>query len=286
MSLQDDLIRINDALSATLVGCNEHLTTPADTLVALMPAIEETKNAAYVDGELAGREIGVGEGRMQEWEAFWDTYQDGGERTAYSYAFYYLNWNDANFKPKYDMMPTNASDMFGNCRITDLKGILEGQGVTLDLSGCTTALRMFNGATSLTRLGVIDLTNATDIRNLFMRCDNLASIDKVVFSETSGTAFPTGNTYLFQYCAALAEVRFAGTLSFGLDMKWSTKLSKASIESIVAALSDTATGQTLTLSKTAVNAAFETDTDANDGVDSYEWYALKETKPNWTVTTV
>jgi hypothetical protein len=53
-------------------------------------------------------------------------------------------------------------------------------------------------------------------------------------------------------------------------------LTKASFESVVAALSPTVTGQTATFSKKAKEAAFTAD----------EWAALIATKSNWTFSLV
>jgi hypothetical protein len=60
------------------------------------------------------------------------------------------------------------------------------------------------------------------------------------------------------------------------NVHWSPKLSKASIESIINALSSTTSGLTVTISKTAKEAAFT----------SAEWSALIATKSNWTISLV
>ena len=72
----------------------------------------------------------------------------------------------------------------------------------------------------------------------------------------------------------------------GFDVQWSTELSKESIISIINALSDTTTALTVTLSKTAVNNAFETAKGNADGSTSEEWAALIATKQNWTISLV
>jgi hypothetical protein len=65
-----------------------------------------------------------------------------------------------------------------------------------------------------------------------------------------------------------------GTVSVsGLNLQWSTKLSKASITSIINCLSSTTSGLSITLSKTAVDNAFTAE----------EWAALENTKHNWTI---
>jgi hypothetical protein len=60
------------------------------------------------------------------------------------------------------------------------------------------------------------------------------------------------------------------------NVHWSPKLSKASIESIINALSSTTSGLTVTISKTAKEAVFTTE----------EWATLIATKPNWTISLV
>jgi hypothetical protein len=78
----------------------------------------------------------------------------------------------------------------------------------------------------------------------------------------------------FAYCYELVNITFEGVIGQnGLDLHWSTKLSKTSIENIIEHLSTTASGMTVTLSKTAVNNAFTTD----------EWNTLVASRSNWTI---
>ena len=77
-------------------------------------------------------------------------------------------------------------------------------------------------------------------------------------------------------CIELRNITFSGTIGKDIDFQKSTKLTKASIESIINALSSTASGVTVTFSQIAVNNAFSTD----------EWNALIATKPNWTISLV
>ena len=91
---------------------------------------------------------------------------------------------------------------------------------------------------------------------------------------------------MFSVCYELREVRFKGALIYDLSLKYSTKLSKDSILSLMACLSAEASGKTLTLSQTAVDAAFETSSGAADGSTSAEWLALVEAHSNWTISLV
>lgn len=118
---------------------------------------------------------------------------------------------------------------------------------------------------------IIDLTVATNVNNMFSGCSSLKRITKIKFSDTCSLAF----TNPFQNCVALEEVRFEGKIKNSISFKDSTKLTKASIESIVGMLSETPTsGATVTLSSTAVNREFTTD----------EWNALigDKTTKGWS----
>lgn len=92
----------------------------------------------------------------------------------------------------------------------------------------------------------------------------------------------------FHNCIRLENVAIkdGGAISRSFSLAKSAKLTRASIESIVGALSDTASGQTLTLAGAAVAKAFEMSEGAGDGVASGDWYTLVNTKTNWTITLV
>ena len=92
---------------------------------------------------------------------------------------------------------------------------------------------------------------------------------------------------MFGYCNKLEEVRIEGTIGQnGLDLRWSTKLSRASIESIINALSDTTSGLSITLSLAAVNRAFAYVENGDDGSINQPWLDLVASKPNWAINLV
>jgi hypothetical protein len=87
------------------------------------------------------------------------------------------------------------------------------------------------------------------------------------------------NTVFFN-CNALENLTIEGVIGQnGFDVRYSTKLSKASITSVINALSATTSGLTVTLSKTAVERAFGSTT-------STEWSALVATKSNWNISLI
>ena len=59
-------------------------------------------------------------GKKAEYDAFWDTFQNNGNRTTYSYAFYgsAVGWNDTTFNPKYPIKIIYGECLFQNSPIT------------------------------------------------------------------------------------------------------------------------------------------------------------------------
>ena len=85
-------------------------------------------------------------------------------------------------------------------------------------------------------------------------------------------------TTTFDGCTNLKDISFDGIVGQKLNMK-SCPLSKASIASVVNALSGTASGMTVTFKESAV-------TDAFGSTTAQEWLDLTATKSNWTISLV
>ena len=174
-------------------------------------------------------------GKQAEYNRQWDALQENGSDSIdYRYKFFY--WPNDAYKPKYPIRSTkaNMSYIFQNSRIEDT--IVE-----------------------------VDFSAATTCGYVFGYCSKMHTI-RIVVSEK--------NTFnmAFQAMYALVNVFVSGKFGTSIDFQWSTLLSKASITSIVNALSSNVSGQSLTLSQTAVDNAFTAD----------EWAALVATRPNWT----
>ena len=240
-------------------------------------------NRTYTPAEMTSGVKEVYEaGKKSEHGTFWDVCQNYGNRTDYSNAFGGQGWRPDNFKPKYDIRPTNAYMMFrafgfaDDYSYKDLEKHLQDLGVVLDFSNCTNLQYAFQMA-SMARLGKVDLSKCTSTSNLFAY-STIYEIDEIVFSEN------TQIDGIFIDCGALVKVKFSGVIaSNGLNLQWSKSLDKASITSVVNVFSTTTSGLTATLSQTAVDKAFETSAGANDGSASAEWQALKATRPNVTI---
>ncbi len=201
------------------------------------------------DTETAYNE-GVKAGKQAEYDRFWDTYQDNGNRGYYRYAFHRSYWNDYNFKPKYDIIPfQDGQYMFQQCSVTDMKSILEGQGVKLDFSRTTSLYYCFAGST-VTHLPELNCAKCINFQNTFANCSSLVSIDKIIVSEKV-----TGSNFArtFGGCSALENVIFEGTIATDISFEESPLLSHDSIMSIINCLKDyagTTTTYTLTLGTT------------------------------------
>ena len=211
-------------------------------------------------------------GRSAEYDAFWDAYQDYGNRRNYVTGFAGGGWTADTFKPKYNIIPQNNSNtMFQSSAINgNLKDILTQCGVVLDLSNVTRFQYGFS-STKFTGLGVINLSKA-DSRTTYVFYDSssLVSIEKLIVSESNATF-----ANWFDGCTALTDITIEGSISRSIDIHWSTGLTMSSLASIVGALSKTVTGQTITLPTTAKNTY-------DNATYPGRWDELVAEYPNWT----
>ena len=244
---------------------------------AIADAIRSKTGSAekYYTSEMADGVAEVYEaGKKAEYDAFWDSYQNNGNRSSYGNAFSGEGWNDDVYNPKYSMQSSYSYAMFYGSRIYD---IYKDGKVSIDFSKSTEIGNLFSN--SLVRyIDVLDTSSATVMNTLLYRAQELSTINKLVIHQGITSA-----TNTFGYCGALENVTIEGVIPVSIDIHWSP-LTYDSILSIITHLSDTVTGQTLTLSKAAVNKAFETSASANDGSTSAEWLALVASKPNWTIS--
>lgn len=224
-------------------------------------------------------------GKKSEYDAFWDVYQDYGNRTKYEYGFCsnqgQYGWTDETFRPKYDLIlgsGYSGTYMFWGNYVSDVPAALERCGVVLDTRLCGHHEFMFAYTRSV-RWGVIDASNSNSASYIWIRA-KAETIEKFVVNENLRflRSFDEANY--------LKNLTIEGTIGQGgLNLSWSP-LSKDSLISVVNALSSTTTGLTVTLRLAAVNTAFETTAGAADGSTSEEWTALIATKPNWTINLI
>ena len=217
--------------------------------------------------------------------------------TDWRYFSYYNNRNTLVEKLKYSDTSngTNFSSMFSACSaLTTIPSIDTSKGVNfanmfnscsalktippIDTSKGTNFGSMFGYCSALKTIPPIDTSQGANFSNMFSSCSVLTNIPQIDVSN--GTNF----SHMFNGCSSLTTITMTGTIKAnGLDLTPCNKLSKASITSVINALSDTTNALKVQLSKTAVNNAFETSSGVADGSTSEEWTTLIATKANWTI---
>ncbi len=246
----------------------------ADKLTTIAENQQAVYDAGYAQGQSqggggGGYDQGFEAGKQSQYNTFWDMFQQNGTRTNYRYAFYNTPWDDANFNPKYPLkIVGNAEYAFVGTTFVWADKVLE-----VDLSQAASLFWSFRN-NQFTRLGKCDLSSATNVNGTFSILPNLVEIEEIV----SRADLPWDGT--FYMCQNLESITFSGVIgSNGLNFANSTRLNKASIASIINALSTTTSGLSITLSKTAVTNAFGSTT-------ATEWTTLIGTKSNWTISLV
>lgn len=251
------------------------LIFPADMPKAIDEVARKAEETGYEEGYQFGNSDGYshgyGEGyangesigKQSEYDAFWDAYQQNGNRTDYSGAFSGIGWNDNTLKPKYNIVPkySGVANMFRNTGIVNLTELLNNSGVILDISQLTSANLMFYDATSIKSIPPLKA--------------NL----KMTFAST------------FVGCSSLEDIIIEGTIGKDIDFQYSKKLTRASIESIMGHLTfdDDGVVRNIHLPLEAVDREFAyTETDGSEvkGSDSPEWMILIPPSVIWDVALI
>lgn len=157
--------------------------------------------------------IETGGGDDGFYDAFWDNYQDYGNKTVYGDTgsggvFDNNSWNDVTFKPKYDIKPTSAYAMFRYSNITDFSKC----SINIDFSNCTDLRNCFRGS-NFVHLGIIDCRNSRQAMSMiFADATKLKKIDKLICANS----WVISDT--FKGCQALTDVTVEGTLLRNVSM--------------------------------------------------------------------
>lgn len=231
-----------------------------DTITENNQLIKTKTQEVYDAGYAKGKSEGGGDGY---YDVFWDSCQDYGNRTVYQRAFAGVGWNDTTFKPKYDIVPLSPDQMFYGSQVTNLKAILEEQGVILSFVNAINLNTCF-GSSKITHLPEIDASNGKikSLDSLCSNCEHLVSVE--LFKVTPTLTYNTTFSRNFK----LEHIRFEGEIGNNISFADSPKLSGASMLDAAAHLadfSDTETGEygnyahTIIFSSAAWNKAVEED---------------------------
>lgn len=152
-------------------------------------------------------------GMQTEYDRFWDSCQDNGSRTEYSYAFSGLGWTDTTFKPKYDIRPKVATGLFQTAKIADLAEALDRAGVVLDLSNVGSAASLFRSP-FIIRVPFFVAPTSSTATHVFYTNTALHTIEGIKCSET------TVYTSWFTNCTSLTRCIFSGVIANDLNTQW------------------------------------------------------------------
>lgn len=243
-----------------------------------------TEEVAPINSELEQTLYGTDTGGKSFYDEFWDAYQENGTRTGYLGAFSGRCWDAETFKPKYPIISStaniNGTQIFYHHNSLkdpyDLAQHCRDNNIVIDFAAFGNLYSAFSYA-YITSVGEIDFKGITGSITYYWDSlfsgSRIVTMEKLKFYETN----PEFTTNMFYNCADLENLNADGIIAKnGLNLRWSTKLSKASITSIINALSTTTTDLSITLSKTAVDNAFTDD----------EWSALIGTRLNWTISLI
>ncbi|MBQ3557861.1 MAG: hypothetical protein IJA11_08730 [Oscillospiraceae bacterium] len=274
-------------------GLPEELEFPAGFVGGVDAAVSEGSIPAYNQGHMdgyddgysvghlngktegydEGKADGITEGKQAEYDRFWDEALKINTSLSWPYRFAGRSWTNETFAPPRDIVPAGSvSYMFAGSGVTDVKGVCERLGISIDFSKVTGVYGLLADS-EVQHFVAIDLRSVSALSSgpLF-NATNLISVDKIILKDDGSQTISN----FANNCRSLVDIEFEGVIGASINFQWSTELSKASIESIMAALSPTTSGLSVTFSATAVSNAF-TDT---------EWATLANTRPNWTINLV
>ena len=251
-------------------------------------ALDADETEIYNAGQLSGKDIG----KQEEWSKIWDLMQNLGKRGNYTYAFYGCSTIADSLYPKYDFNFTKADyfmrdtggTSYSNKRI-DLVERLAECGVKMNFSNCTNLTYTFYNS-CITHIPEIDCRNAGITQGYLLISQITHTVDKLILKDDGSQHL--GDT--FGYGVSLENVIVEGVIgknskNVAFDTHWSKNLSKASIMSLINALSPTITGGTAIFSKTAINNAFGINVDdQTTWPEGSEYYTLRHSKDNWTIS--
>lgn len=215
------------------------------TLTDIADAIREKRNLSFDISPVDMAEL-IKSINQEYYDIFWDSFQQSGRRTDYSYAFAGKGWFTdlgtyesadvfCNCNPKYLIKPTNAAYMFyGSTAPSDLEYWSTDIANGVDWSDNQSLASTFQNNTSIYNIGEIGAS--ITINNAFNGCVNLA-----VISNLKLPIYESIYAYMnaFKGCSSLEILNLEGRiLHNNFDVSDSPLLQKLSIMNIINALAD------------------------------------------------
>lgn len=209
-----------------------------------IPITENGTTTLATAGKYCDRNIDVNvqvAGGDKHYDTFWNAYQSDGYRETYYYGFCGTGWNRESFNPKYQIVVKGSAEgMFRNFHYTN-KDITQAVDLTpfnINWSGCTGMKQTFYNARML-NTGLIDATNCSQLDNTFVNGStgtNKGCLVKITLKVKAATSY----TNPIAKQAELTDLIFTNDSvigNSGWNLSESTKLTAASVKSILSALS-------------------------------------------------
>lgn len=250
----------------------------ADKLTTIAENEQKVYDAGFEAGKSQGGDTDAAfeEGKQAQYDEFWDTFQNNGKLRNYKQVFSGRGWKSEVFYPKYNIIVTGAMGIFqefGGTVPFSLTERLEKCGVTLDFSGLTSVMTNAFLGVIFTEIPHIDGSKVTGWSSTFQSSQFLETISIAIKEDGSATWSST-----FGGCKALKSLTItSGTIGKnGFNVKDSTKLSKASILSILNACKKDVIGQgiSITLPSKCIDGATDTETLMSETGDADLYGAL------------
>lgn len=221
----------------------------AEKLTIIAENEQKVYNAGYEKGKAEGggdTEAAFEEGRQAENKAFWDLITQNNTRKPWAYLL--MGWSCEYVRPPYKICPTSGTlaQMFSeNPALKKVESeFFDFSGYTpTQATGTSAWYALFRTSTNLEEIEDLGM-KAGGYYQTYFNCPNLHTIAVV------RTQAETAWNGAFNGCTSLANLKIEGTIGQnGFDVHWSTKLSKASILSILRACNKENAGVTITLPK-------------------------------------
>lgn len=191
----------------------------------------------------------------REW---WGKYLNNGKVQASNMLFAGVGWKDTVFDPLFDINMSNSSSAFNSSGITDLRGILQRNGVSLIFNDSGTGYNQHFSVFTYSKIKYIPylkLPLTSTAYGWFTGCAQLIEVDGYECTEKHTFEQSNGASKTFQGCTNLVHIIFHGTIANTINMQDCKKLDMESLGSLFRCLKnfraddpDNANTKTITLS--------------------------------------
>lgn len=243
----------------------------AEKLVAIAENEQRVYDAGYEKGKAEGGNTeeaynkGVADGKQAEYDAFWDAYQENGNRTHYQNGFSGACWNSENFKPKYPLVFKgygSANALFEYFDQKFKKPSLEIHEGDIDFSSNVTSMigTLQNANISVFEMNAIPSVLSSMIDTFLMNDIPRTVLHTIKIGVREETTY-TGNVFK---CSPIQNVSFVegSVIGQNISFQYCDKLTHDSLMNIISVLKDySGTGTTRTLTLHANAKAILTDSE-------------------------